>query len=267
MFSGVQTTSCRPDFGSISTGVQYPRVVGERPPHLLAGAAVERDHAAVRLRPDMDDHAVAVDHRRAGEAPHRHPGAALLRPCPAPRRPCRWRRRGRSRWPTAPRVYSLPSWTVGRGPRAVGVPAEVAVLHRVLVRPERLAGRGVEAEHPLVAVRLVALRRLDRVFQVEGVDLAAGNCDPRVPAADGLSPDDLRPAGRPLVGELRSVPGAVAARPAPPRPVLRGYEPRTQNNRGNGGSDHAFTVSGEPWLAPSAASMNATISSVSDCFL
>src|SRR5262249_9312607 len=154
--------------------------------------------------------------------------------------------------------------------------AEVAVLYRVFVRPERLAGCGVEAQHTLGAIGLAVVLALrsgrDRRFEVEREDAAVRDRDAGVPAADRLLPDALRPGGRPLLGKFGSVPGAVGPRPTPPRPVLarRVRRSKKQSHECHAARDlsdplHDGSVSPAPWFAPLlfAASMNAMISSVS----
>src|SRR5262249_2976624 len=55
---------------------------------------------------------------------------------------------------------------------------------------------------------------------VERIEATVGDAEARIAAADGPAPNALQAAGRPVLAKLRRVPCAVAARAAPPGPIL-----------------------------------------------
>src|SRR5687767_2884791 len=125
------------DWRAISGGVC------DGPPDLLAGAAVE-GHVRTIGHSGMNDDAVAVDHRRAGEPPFGHLGVVRLDEV---LRPKELAGRGLETVEVADSAERIDAAVVhgrsGAGP--VVVAAQIAVLRRVTMLPDNLAIGGVEA--------------------------------------------------------------------------------------------------------------------------
>src|SRR5205823_10951619 len=99
-----------------------------------------------------------------------------------------------------------------------------AVVAGVLVRPERLAAAGVEAEDALAALQLVAPAGVRRAVAGGDVigdeDAAAGDRRPGEAAVDLRAPQHLGAARRELAQQALLAPDVVPVRPHPLRPVV-----------------------------------------------
>src|SRR5262249_15834680 len=146
----------------------------------LAGALVEGHHGGP-LAADVDQHALAVDQRRAGDAEGEVLGVELLERVHLPELPAGAGLEAGEDAGDAERADAVVAdgW---RGPRP-GAEQGLEVATRVGRPPERLAVLGVEGDDFLLV--LVLDLGVDE-------DPAAGDDGRAVALADGLLPEDLR---------------------------------------------------------------------------
>src|SRR5262249_52366422 len=144
----------------------------------LAGVLVESNHGAP-LAADQTDELVAVQKRVRGEAPDRHRSVVIarevLRPEHLPRAGIQ-----AEEIPHRAQGVNLAPGDDRRGPRTGGILDVVPAV--IFMLPQLLAGLGVQAEHPLLALDPTLVERIARIASAIGED-AVGDVD--LAASDG----------------------------------------------------------------------------------
>src|SRR5690606_6429181 len=232
-------------------GRRVARPILERSPAFASRIEVERDHGAGGTRTEHRDDEIAVDDRRGGEAPRGQLRLELLERVALP---AHLARRDVEREDFPHRADGENAFLDDRRGRTwTARVAQVAIVDAIRVGPERLPRRRIEADDALfsrlrrkVPLRVVGLHAGRAVLvrdafaigdEVEREEAPAGDRDPRVAAADRLSPS---PADRRLIetlGEVSSRPNSSPIAPAPSGPVIRapiGSEENEKDRREHG---------------------------------